>query len=323
MPAHQALTVVAGEGTPAPPSPIEGEGVITGSALELSPLRGRSGWGEVRGIARWVCAMEAAASGNDPSASRPGRDLRAWLLDLDGVITDTAAVHSRAWKRLFDDFLAAREGDPEQPFRLPEDYLRYVDGKPRYEGVRSFLHSRGIDLPWGDADDPPGAPTICGLGNRKNAIFNEVLDEQGVAVFGGTVDLIRGLRARGIKIACVTSSKNGRPVLERAGLIELFDAIVDGNELERHDLRGKPQPDSFLHAAALLEVGPGEAAVVEDALAGVEAGRAGGFGLVIGVDRGAGRAALLGAGADVVVDQLDERQLRTLDLERSRRPGSS
>lgn len=256
---------------------------------------------------------------------RPAGNLRAYLFDLDGVITDTAAVHSRAWKRLFDDFLAAREGDVEQlqPFRLPEDYVRYVDGKPRYEGVRAFLQSRSIDLPWGSAGDPPGVPTICGLGNRKNEIFNEVLDQQGVEVLEGTVGLIRALRARGIAVACVSSSKNARPVLERAGLIDLFDAIIGGNELERHGLRGKPRPDSFLHAAALLGVRPGEAAVIEDAVAGVEAGRAGGFGLVIGVDRGAGRTALLGAGADVVVDHLEEQQLETLDLERPRRRGSS
>ena len=237
-----------------------------------------------------------------------GPVLRAFLLDLDGVITDTAAVHGRAWKRLFDEFLSSSEGDAEaqEPFRLPEDYIAHVDGKPRYEGVRAFLRSRGIDLPWGSADDPPDAPTVCGLGNHKNEFFNEVLDEQGVDVLEGAVDLIRALRARGVKVACVSSSKNARPVLERAGLLDLFDTIVDGVELERHRLRGKPKPDSFLHAAGLLEVGPGEAAVAEDAVAGVEAGRAGGFGLVVGVDRGAGRAALLGAGADIVVGDLDE-----------------
>ncbi|MGH6914846.1 MAG: beta-phosphoglucomutase family hydrolase, partial [Geminicoccales bacterium] len=252
--------------------------------------------------------MRPAATHDVSSARRPGRELSAFLFDLDGVVTDTAAVHGRAWKRLFDDFLASREGDPEQvqPFRLPDDYIAYVDGKPRYEGVRSFLESRGIDLRWGNADDPPDALTICGLGNRKNEIFHEVLDEQGVEVLGGTVGLIRALRARGIKVACVSSSKNGQSVLERAGLLELFDAVLDGNELERHRLRGKPRPDSFLHAAALLDVGPGEAAVVEDAVAGVAAGRAGGFGLVIGMDRGAGRQALLDGGADIVVKDLGE-----------------
>lgn len=242
------------------------------------------------------------------SARRPGRDLRAYLFDLDGVVTDTAAVHGRAWKKLFDEFLDAREGDPEQsqPFRLPEDYVRYVDGKPRYEGVRSFLDSRAIDLPWGSSDDPPDARTVCGLGNRKNRYFHEALAQQGVEVFEESVALIRRLRSSGVRTACISSSKNCRPVLERAGLTDLFDAIVDGVDLERHELAGKPRPDSFLHAARLVGVAPRQAAVVEDATSGVAAGRAGGFGLVIGIDRGAGRQALLDGGADVVVGDLGE-----------------
>jgi len=234
--------------------------------------------------------------------------LKAWLFDLDGVVTRTARVHARAWKRLFDEFLAGRQGDPEQldPFRLPEDYIAHVDGKPRYEGVQSFLLARGIDLPWGDPGDSPDAPTVCGLGNRKNQYFNEVMDEDGVEVFDGTVALIEALRARGIKTACVSSSKNCVPVLERAGLLALFDAIFDGRDLEREQLPGKPRPDAFLRGAKLLGVAPAEAVVVEDAVSGVEAGRAGNFELVIGVDRGAGRDALLAAGADVVVGDLAE-----------------
>ena len=237
-----------------------------------------------------------------------GTPIDAFLFDLDGVVTRTAALHARAWKRLFDEFLASLEGDPERlaPFRLPEDYLAWVDGKPRYEGVRSFLHSRAIDLPWGDPQDSPDARTVRGLGNRKDRYFNEVLSEQGVEVFPTTIALIGALRARGVGTACVSSSKNCRPILERAGIIELFDAIFDGRDLEREGLAGKPRPDAFLCAAARLGAAPARSAVVEDALSGVAAGRAGGFGLVIGVDRGAGRAALLAAGADVVVTDLAE-----------------
>lgn len=236
--------------------------------------------------------------------------LQAVLFDLDGVVTRTATVHARAWKRLFDEFLAGWAGDPERlgPFRISEDYILYVDGKPRYEGVRSFLQSRGIDLPWGDPGDPPDVRTICGLGNRKNRFFQEVL-AAGVEVFPGTLAWIQALSARGIKIGCVSSSRNCVPVLERAGLVERFDVIFDGRDLEREGLPGKPRPDAFLRAAARLGVAPAAAAVVEDAVSGVEAGRAGGFRLVIGVDRGAGRDALLHAGADLVVDDLAELPL--------------
>lgn len=237
-----------------------------------------------------------------------GTTIDAFLFDLDGVVTRTARVHARAWKRLFDEFLASLEGDPERlaPFRLPADYLAYVDGKPRYEGVRSFLQSRAIDLPWGDPQDSPDARTVCGLGNRKDRYFNEVLAEQGVEVFPTTIALIGALRTRGVRTACVSSSKNCRSILARAGIIELFDRIFDGRDLEREGLAGKPHPDAFLRAAERLGAAPARSAVVEDALSGVAAGRAGGFGLVIGVDRGAGREALLAAGADVVVADLAE-----------------
>jgi beta-phosphoglucomutase family hydrolase len=233
--------------------------------------------------------------------------LTAFLFDLDGVVTRTAEVHARAWRQLFDGFLAARAGNTGfTPFRLPDDYTAYVDGKPRYDGVRSFLESRGIDLPWGTPQDPPDAPTVCGLGNRKDELLAEVMDKQGVEVFPGTVALIEALRSSGRKIGCVSSSKNCRPVLARAKLTALFDAIVDGNDLERLHLAGKPAADSYLRGAALLDAVPDRAAVIEDAVAGVAAGRAGRFKLVIGVDRGAGHAALLAAGADLGVVDMGE-----------------
>jgi beta-phosphoglucomutase family hydrolase len=250
---------------------------------------------------------DAQSAGEQPLPDLLALDISAFLFDLDGVVTRTAAVHAHAWKQLFDGFLAARAGGGGfTPFRLPEDYTGYVDGKPRYDGVRSFLDSRGIDLPWGDPNDLPDAETVCGLGNRKDHLFAEVMRKEGVEVFEGTVALIRALRAKGRKVGCVSSSKNCRPVLERAELTSLFDAIVDGNDLEHEHLAGKPAPDTYLRGATLLAAGPDRAAVIEDAVAGVAAGRAGRFKLVIGVDRGAGHAALLAAGADVVVGDLAE-----------------
>ena len=251
-----------------------------------------------------------------------GTTIKAVLFDLDGVVTRTAAIHARAWQRLFDEFLAGLEGDPERlrPFRLPEDYLAYLDGKPRYQGVRSFLQSRGIDLPWGEPQDSPDERTVCGLGNRKNEYFNAVLTEQGVEVFPTTIALIRALRAQGIRTACVSSSKNCRPVLERAGILDLFDVIFDGRDLEGEGLAGKPRPDAFLRAAERLGVAPAESTVVEDAVSGVAAGRGGRFGLVIGIDRGAGREALQGAGADVVVADLAELDPALAALQDQDRP---
>jgi beta-phosphoglucomutase family hydrolase len=254
----------------------------------------------------------------EPHADRPklvdifALGLGAVLFDLDGVVTRTASLHARAWQCLFDEFLAERaQGGSFAPFRLPEDYLDHVDGKPRYAGVRSFLLSRSIDLPYGAPSALPSTKTICGLGNRKDNLFTEVLDKQGVEVFEDTLAFIGVLRARAIKTACVTSSKNGRPVLEQAALAELFDLIYDGNDLEREQLLGKPNPDSFLRAAELVGVDPDRAAVVEDAIAGVAAGRAGRFRLVIGIDRGAGEEALRRAGADVVVSELSELAVET------------
>jgi beta-phosphoglucomutase family hydrolase len=236
------------------------------------------------------------------------RKLKAFLFDLDGVITRTATLHGQAWKRLFDEFLK----DPAHPFRLPEDYLDYVDGRPRYEGVQTFLASRGIELPLGHPGDAPGAGSICALGNRKDAFFADQMARHGVDVYSSTVEVLRALRAAHIRCACVSSSTHCRPILETAGLTGCFDQIYDGCDLEREGLPGKPRPDAFLRTAALLGVEPANAAVVEDAISGVEAGRAGAFGLVIGVDRGAGGEALERAGADLVVTDLSELDLPAL-----------
>lgn len=244
-------------------------------------------------------------------AGKPGvfdPRIKAVLLDLDGVVTDTASVHGKAWKQLFDGYLASYDGTPEQcaPFRLKEDYATYVDGRPRYEGVQTFLRSREIDLPWGDSSDPDDAETVCGLGNNKNGYFNQVLDEQGVEVFAGCVQAMRLLKERGVKLGCVSSSKNCRRILGRANLLEMFETIFDGTDLEREKIRGKPHPDTYLRAAERLGVPAAAAVVVEDATAGVAAGRAGDFGLVVGIDRGAGEAALKAHGADIVVSDFGD-----------------
>lgn len=233
--------------------------------------------------------------------------LDAILFDLDGVVTRTASLHARVWGRLFDEFLARRAPRcGEMPFRWPEDYHAHVDGKPRAEGVRSFLLSRGIELPPGAPSDDPESDTVCGLGNRKAQLVLELLETQGVEVFDSTVAVIRAVRAAALKTACVSSSLNCRKVLDSARLTDQFDVIYDGTDLAEDGLPGKPRPDCFLRAAALIGVEPGNAAIVEDAVVGVAAGRAGGFRLVIGVDRGAGRQALLDAGADIVVSDLSE-----------------
>lgn len=229
---------------------------------------------------------------------------RAAIFDLDGVVTDTARVHALAWKATFDAFL--RERLPAAPpFDARADYLAYVDGKPRYDGVRSFLGSRGVALPDGRSDDPPGAATVCGLGNLKDAAFNSVLSEGGVDVFGSTVALARALRGEGWRIGVASSSRNCRRILEIAGLGDLFEARVDGTTSAAEGLHGKPAPDIFLRCAALLGADPRASLVVEDAISGVQAGRAGGFGLVVGVDRGHGLD-LAAHGAHVVVKDLSE-----------------
>jgi trehalose 6-phosphate phosphatase len=230
------------------------------------------------------------------------------LFDLDGVITDTAAIHRACWKEAFDSFLAARaeaRGEPFRPF-ADEDYLQHVDGRPRYDGVRGFLASRGIQLPEGDPGDSADAETVCGLGNRKNERIGPTLAEKGVDVFPGSVAWLEQLREAGFRTALVSASANAARVLELTGLLDAFEARVDGEVLAAEGIAGKPAPDSFLEAARRLGVEPARAVVVEDARSGVEAGRAGGFGLVLGVARHGDAAALLEAGADHVVDDLAE-----------------
>jgi beta-phosphoglucomutase family hydrolase len=244
-------------------------------------------------------------------AAGPGRfglpdGVRACLFDLDGVITQTAKVHAAAWKEMFDAFLRRRDGDGFRPFDIHGDYDRYVDGLPRADGVRTFLRSRNIDLPDGDPDDPPTAETVNGLGNRKNDIVQRRIREDGVEVYDGSVRYLHAVRAAGLRTAVVSSSANTAEVLRVTGLTDLFDARVDGQVARERHLPGKPKPDTFLAGAAELGVEPTEAAVFEDALAGVEAGRAGGFGIVVGVDRVGQAAALKEHGADVVVQDLDE-----------------
>jgi beta-phosphoglucomutase family hydrolase len=235
--------------------------------------------------------------------------IRACLFDLDGVLTRTATVHAAAWKMMFDGFLrarAARTGEYLVPFDRAADYARYVDGKPRLDGVRFFLAARRIALPEGRLDDPPDAETICGLANWKNELMLALIREQGVEAYGGSIRYVNAVRAAGLRCAVVSASANAREVLESAGIAHLFDERMDGVDAEKLHLRGKPAPDTFLAASRALWVFPGEAAVFEDALAGVAAGRAGSFGFVVGVDR-VGRAQQLREhGADVVVPDLAE-----------------
>jgi len=235
-------------------------------------------------------------------------DYQGVLFDLDGVITPTAEVHMRAWSRMFNTFLDERssaERGAVEPY-TDQDYYDYVDGKPRYDGVRSFLTSRGITLPEGRPDDPPTAQTVAGLGNRKNAVFGEVLRSEGVTAYPGSVRLLEALCGRGMKLAIVSSSRNAPDVLDAAGVTGFFDTVVHGGVAAAKGLAGKPAPDTFWEAADELGVPHSSAVVVEDATSGVAAGAAGHFALVIGVDRGAGANALLQSGADVVVNDLEE-----------------
>ena len=238
-------------------------------------------------------------------------DYDAVVFDMDGVVTQTASVHQAAWKALFDDYLKQRAATAGGQFRefTPDDYLRYVDGKPRYDGVRDFLASRGITLPWGAETDPPEAESVCGLGNRKNALFQKELHDHGVQVFQSTVALIRELHAAGLRTAVISASKNASQVLQAGGVQDLFEAQVDGQVAEERHLPGKPDPAVFLEAARQLGAQPRRSVVVEDAVAGVRAGHAGGFGLVIGIDRGGNADGLRQNGADVVVKDLDEVKL--------------
>jgi beta-phosphoglucomutase family hydrolase len=237
----------------------------------------------------------------------------AVLFDLDGVITATAKVHAVAWKKTFDEYLrnrSERTGEPYVPFDISDDYKHYVDGKLRCDGVDSFLKSRGIDLPWGDPSDPAGDETVCGIGSRKNDMVGEAIRNEGVEVFDGSVALVKRLREAGIRTAVVSASRNCRAVLEAAGIEDLFEVRVDGVVAGELDLAGKPAPDTFLKAAELLGVEPAKAVVVEDAVSGVKAGRAGGFGLVIGVDRKGDPDALRKNGADIVVEDLGDLLVR-------------
>jgi beta-phosphoglucomutase family hydrolase len=260
-------------------------------------------------------AAEAKAPGPlVPAGTRPAElfapaRFDAVLFDLDGVLTTTARVHAACWKQTFDDFLrarSARTGEPFRPFDADEDYKRFVDGKPRYDGVRSFLASRGITLPEGTPAAPLDEESVHGLGNRKDERVEKAIRAGGAQTYPGSVAFVRWVRGLGLKAAVVSSSHHCTAVLRAAGIEDLFDTQVDGEVVDRLRLPGKPAPDTYLHAARLLGAPPARAVVVEDALAGVQAGRAGGFGLVIGVDRGGEAEALRQNGAGLVVSDLGE-----------------
>jgi beta-phosphoglucomutase family hydrolase len=236
----------------------------------------------------------------------PWTDYDAVLFDLDGVVTPTAEVHMRAWAEMFNAFLGSYDGSGDTAPYTDADYFAHVDGKPRYDGVRDFLASRGIRLPEGAEDDPGTAQTVKGLGNRKNDAFNEVLARDGVTAYPGSVVLLDHLHGLGLPLAVVSSSANAPAVLAAAGLADRFQTVVDGRVAKELGLPGKPAPDTFLHAAEALGATAATSVVLEDAVSGVRAGRAGSFGLVIGVDRGAGHEALTAAGADIVVSDLAE-----------------
>jgi alpha,alpha-trehalase len=235
-------------------------------------------------------------------------EFEAVLFDLDGVLTDTASIHFACWQRTFDEYLQARPaagGESFAPFSKA-DYLAHVDGKRRYDGVRDFLLSRGVELPEGDPGDAPDRETVCGVGNRKNVLVNEALASQPIDVYPASVALVRDLRRAGVKTAVVSSSANCAAILRAAGLEKLFDARVDGAVAAQRGLPGKPAPDTFLEAARELGVDPARAVVVEDAISGVQAGRDGGFGLVVGIARHDAPERLRREGADVVVSDLEE-----------------
>ncbi|HEV2345649.1 MAG TPA: beta-phosphoglucomutase family hydrolase [Actinocrinis sp.] len=250
---------------------------------------------------------------HDPSAAAVSLGLnaaiRVCLFDMDGVLTKTATVHAAAWKQTFDNLLrrrSVRMSQPFEPFDEVKDYELCVDGKPRADGVRSFLMARGIDLPEGEPDDPLTAETVQGVGNAKNEAFNELVRTAGVQRYEGSVRYIRAARSAGLRTGVVTSSANCAAVLAAADMAELFDTTFDGNDLNTRKLPGKPAPDSYLAAARALDAEAAQAAVFDDAQAGVQAGRAGGFGRVVGVDRLGQAEALYGHGADIVVQDLDQ-----------------
>lgn len=234
-------------------------------------------------------------------------DFDAVLFDLDGVLTSTAAQHSHAWKEMFDEFLeqhARRSGIEFRPFDIERDYALYVDGKPRYDGVSSFLRSRGIELEWGSASDGPELETVCGLGNRKNELVTALIEKQGIEMIPGSLEFVKHVRAQGMKTAVVSSSKNCLMVLRAADIEEFFDARVDGVVAATRGLPGKPLPDTFLAAAKELDADVERSVVIEDAISGVQAARAGGFGLVVGIAAGEQATLLRENGANVVVSDL-------------------
>ncbi|MFO7670413.1 MAG: beta-phosphoglucomutase family hydrolase [Bacteroidales bacterium] len=240
----------------------------------------------------------------------------AVIFDLDGVITKTALLHAAAWKKVFDEYLIFRKerfGEAFIEFSHAKDYLPYVDGKPRYSGVTSFLESRGIRIPYGNPGDDPLLETVCGLGNRKNIMFNRVLEEAGVEVYESTVQLLYMLQKAGVRIGVASSSKNCKPVLEKAGLIDLFETRVDGVVSAEMGLKGKPEPDIFTTACDNLGVDYHRAVVVEDAVSGVQAGKRGNFGLVLGIAREGNMKELYEGGADMVVMDLGEIGLEDMN----------
>ena len=269
-----------------------------------------------RSIFPSVTASENSVFASAGGTAVPGREFDAAIFDMDGVVTRTAAVHSRAWKRMFDDYLQARAVCGLGAFREfthEHDYLRHVDGRPRYEGVATFLKSRGIDLPTGSPDDAPGTETVCGLGNRKNALFNEIIAREGAGLYESTIALIGTLRAQGCKVGLATSSKNSALILNKSGVAPLFGSVVDGIVSAMLGLQGKPAPDIFQAASARLGVHPEHAIVFEDAVSGVQAGANGGFALVVGIARENNHAELWRAGADVVVSDLAETNLEHIN----------
>jgi alpha,alpha-trehalase len=242
-----------------------------------------------------------------------GDALDAVLFDMDGVVTRTATLHAAAWQQVFDDFLRARpdSGTGFLPFDPGADYLNYVDGKPRYDGVASFLGSRGISLPYGTPEDPPDRESICGVGNRKDEVFQSLLSTEAVEVFDSTVRVIRALREAGVKTGVFSASRHAEQILTAARVQPLFDAKVDGMDADQLSLPGKPNPATLHELARRLNAVPRRTAVIEDAIAGVQAGRAGGFALVLGVNRSGARGLLLANGADFEIEDLSEVEVRT------------
>ncbi|MFW5707207.1 MAG: beta-phosphoglucomutase family hydrolase, partial [Bacteroidota bacterium] len=253
-----------------------------------------------------------AMDNNQQNKANSLSHIEALIFDLDGVITQTRKTHKKAWKEMFEQYF--RENHPGQQSMTEEDYLVYIDGKPRYQGVKSFLESREIRLPFGNPDDAPGFNTVCALGNIKNQMFNEVLDRDGVEVYDDALEKLREWKKMGLKTAIVSSSKNCKKIMEAAGIEDLFDVRVDGVVAQDIGLSGKPDPDIFVESAQRLNVSEINSVVFEDATSGVKAGQMGYFGLVVGVNRFNNREALLQNGADIVIDNFSELNLNDEQL---------